>query len=181
VTTCSQSQFGRTHHLRRCGAAQVGAASVLSVVVRWGPVRTAVNGTLVARPPRDDPGIRLRRWFHPDPTVRRVFGDPRLVGKSPEGSRQPGRGLEPSLNAAQPWWRSLTSSARGWAPPGHHMPRWQAVEDRATGRTNLWVMSHLSTIPLGCSPVQNEPIYRCLATYPQAAVPLCSSPCRLVS
>jgi hypothetical protein len=32
--------------------AQVEAASVLSVVVRWGPVGTAVNGTLVARPAR---------------------------------------------------------------------------------------------------------------------------------
>src|SRR4029450_7207528 len=28
------------------------AAVVLSVVVRWGPVRTVVNGTLVARPAR---------------------------------------------------------------------------------------------------------------------------------
>jgi hypothetical protein len=31
---------------------QVEEASALSVVVRWGPVMTAVNGTLVARPPR---------------------------------------------------------------------------------------------------------------------------------
>jgi hypothetical protein len=29
---------------------QVEAALVLSVAVRWGPVMTAVNGTLVARP-----------------------------------------------------------------------------------------------------------------------------------
>jgi hypothetical protein len=55
ATPCSQSQFGRTHHLRRCGVAQVGAAWVLSVVVRWAPIRTAVNGTLVARPPRMTP------------------------------------------------------------------------------------------------------------------------------
>jgi hypothetical protein len=32
--------------------AQVEAASVLAVVVRWGPVRTAVTGTLLARPVR---------------------------------------------------------------------------------------------------------------------------------
>jgi hypothetical protein len=31
---------------------QVEAASMLSVVVRSGPMKTAVNGTLVARPPR---------------------------------------------------------------------------------------------------------------------------------
>jgi hypothetical protein len=64
---------------------------VVSVVVRSGSAGTAVNGTLVARPPRMSPGIRLRRWFHPEPTVRLVFGDHRLAGKSPEGSRQPGR------------------------------------------------------------------------------------------
>jgi hypothetical protein len=36
----------------------------------------------------DDPGIRLRRWFRLDRRVRPVLGDHRLVGKSPEGSRQ---------------------------------------------------------------------------------------------
>jgi hypothetical protein len=41
-------------------------------------------------------------WLRPDPTVRPVFGDHRLVGKSPEGSRQPGgdfqlgEGLDPA-------------------------------------------------------------------------------------
>jgi hypothetical protein len=48
-TPCSQSQFGRDRHLLRHEAAQVEAASALSVVVRWEPVRTAVSGTLVAR------------------------------------------------------------------------------------------------------------------------------------
>jgi hypothetical protein len=38
----------------------------------------------------DDPGIRLRRWLHLDHRVRPVLGDHCLVGKSPEGSRQPG-------------------------------------------------------------------------------------------
>jgi hypothetical protein len=50
VNTCSQSQIGRDRHLERCDAAQVDAASALSVVVRSGPVETDVNGTLVARP-----------------------------------------------------------------------------------------------------------------------------------
>ena len=54
-TTCLQSQIGRDRHLRRCEAAQVVAASALSVVVGSCPVGTAVNGTLVARPPRRTP------------------------------------------------------------------------------------------------------------------------------
>jgi hypothetical protein len=50
ATPCSQSQIGQDRHLRRCEVAQVDATSVLSVVVRWRPVKTAVTGTLVARP-----------------------------------------------------------------------------------------------------------------------------------
>jgi hypothetical protein len=49
--SCSQSQIGGGCHLRGWGTAQVEAASLLSVVVRSGPVETVVNGTLVARPP----------------------------------------------------------------------------------------------------------------------------------
>jgi len=56
VTPCSQSQIGRDRYLQRRGMAQVEAVTVLSVVVRLGPVKTAVNGTLVARPPRTIPG-----------------------------------------------------------------------------------------------------------------------------
>jgi hypothetical protein len=41
-----QSQIGRCCQLRERGTAQVEAASWLSVVVRSGPFRTAVNGTL---------------------------------------------------------------------------------------------------------------------------------------
>jgi hypothetical protein len=51
-TPCSQSQIGPVRHLRRSLPSQVEAAVALSMVVRWGPVRTAVNGTLVARPAR---------------------------------------------------------------------------------------------------------------------------------
>jgi hypothetical protein len=56
------SQFGRDRHLRMPDGAQVEAAWALSVVVRWGPVRTAVNGTLVARPVR-------RSWYPVAPLV----------------------------------------------------------------------------------------------------------------
>jgi hypothetical protein len=50
ATPCSQSQIGQDGHLRRQGRTQVEAGSRVSVVVRWGPFRTAVNGTLVAQP-----------------------------------------------------------------------------------------------------------------------------------
>jgi hypothetical protein len=81
ATPCSQSQFGRCCHLRGWGAAQVGAGWWLSVVVRSGPFRTAVNGTLVARPSRTTPDTQSRRWLHPDRRVRPVLGDNGLVGK----------------------------------------------------------------------------------------------------
>jgi hypothetical protein len=51
-TPCSQSQIGQDRYLLWQQTAQVEAASGLSVVVRWVPVRTAVTGTLVARPVR---------------------------------------------------------------------------------------------------------------------------------
>jgi len=52
LTPCSQSHIGPVRHLRRQGTVPVEAAGALSVTVRWGPVRTAVNGTLLARPAR---------------------------------------------------------------------------------------------------------------------------------
>jgi hypothetical protein len=55
MTPCSQSQIGFCCHLRGWRTALVEADSALSVVVRSCPVGTAVNGTLVARPPRMTP------------------------------------------------------------------------------------------------------------------------------
>jgi hypothetical protein len=52
ATPCSQSQIGQDRYLGSWGAAQLTAVVVLSVAVRWGPVVTVVNGTLVARPVR---------------------------------------------------------------------------------------------------------------------------------
>jgi hypothetical protein len=49
TTPCLQSQIGPVRYLRRQGTAQVEPAVALSVIVRRGPARTAVNGTLVAR------------------------------------------------------------------------------------------------------------------------------------
>jgi hypothetical protein len=61
LTTCLQSQIGRGSHLRGWGTAQVEAAVALSVGVCWGPVRTVVNGTVVARPPWMTQGTRSLR------------------------------------------------------------------------------------------------------------------------
>jgi hypothetical protein len=50
LTSCLQSQIGQAGYLRGQGHVQVKVAVLLSVDVRGGPVMTAVNGTLVARP-----------------------------------------------------------------------------------------------------------------------------------
>jgi hypothetical protein len=73
TTPCSQSQIEQDHDLRRQGAVQVQAAFGLSVVVRSGPVRTAVNGTLVARP-HGATGRPWRRWLHLDRKGRPILG-----------------------------------------------------------------------------------------------------------
>jgi hypothetical protein len=71
VTSCSQSQFEWTRHCEGVEPRRL----VLSGCCPWlrGPDRTAINGTLVAWPPR------MARYpvaplVHPHPTVRRVFG-----------------------------------------------------------------------------------------------------------
>jgi hypothetical protein len=61
ATPCSQSQIGQDRHLGRRGPVQVEAPVLLSVVVRWRPARTAVNGTLVARLARMMVGTAWRR------------------------------------------------------------------------------------------------------------------------
>ena len=64
MTTCLQSQIGQDRHLRRQGNSAGRTSLMLSVAVRPGPVMTAVNGTLVARPaargrlPAADDGFR---------------------------------------------------------------------------------------------------------------------------
>jgi hypothetical protein len=60
---------------------------VLSVVVRSGPVGTAVNGTLVARLARMT-WHTLAPSVHRDRRVRPVLGDYCLVGKPPQAARQ---------------------------------------------------------------------------------------------
>jgi hypothetical protein len=52
ATPCLQSQIGLCCHLRGWRTALVEAALALSVVARSGPLRTLVNGTVVARPVR---------------------------------------------------------------------------------------------------------------------------------
>jgi hypothetical protein len=90
MTPCSQSQIGRCPYLRRRGSAQVEAASWLSVVVRSEPFRTAVNGTLAARPARTTMLAPSGDGSQLDGRVRPVRGDPPARGQEPEGSRQLG-------------------------------------------------------------------------------------------
>ena len=52
VAPCLQSQIGQDRYQGVRPTVQVTAAVVLSVVVRWEPIGTALSGTLVARPPR---------------------------------------------------------------------------------------------------------------------------------
>jgi hypothetical protein len=66
------------------------------VVVRGCPLGTGQDRCewhASGKAAEDDPGIGCAGWFYPDPTVRLVFGHHRLVGKSPEDSRQPSREL----------------------------------------------------------------------------------------
>jgi hypothetical protein len=67
---------------------QVEATEALSVIVRWGPVGTAVNGTVVARSARTTfvgPGS-----VGTNSTAGRgsTLDDACLVGKPPEAARQ---------------------------------------------------------------------------------------------
>ena len=69
--------------------AQVEAASWLSVVVRSGPVRTVVNGTLVARSPRMIPvsGCAVRSTLA---VGEAILGDQPLRGQAAKAARQLG-------------------------------------------------------------------------------------------
>ena len=89
------------HPLLDWRAAQVEGAVALSVVVRSGPVRTAVNGTVVARPARTTVLTPGGDGSQVDPRARPVPGGQRRRWQAAKAARQPGR-------------RNLRSS-----PPGH--------------------------------------------------------------
>jgi hypothetical protein len=67
ATPCSQSQIGQDRYLGSWAAAQFTAVVVLSVVVRSGPLRTVVNGTLMARQARMTPGTPVAPLAPPWP------------------------------------------------------------------------------------------------------------------
>jgi hypothetical protein len=104
ATSCSQSQIGRHYHLRRQGMVQVEAALVLSVVVRWGPVKTAVNGTLVARRATMTmhtvvPLPPTWSWGETCPLRRTVWHASGIARNDEGGSTQPGRVPAPSMRS----------------------------------------------------------------------------------
>jgi hypothetical protein len=81
--------FGLLPHPRSGTGTQPNGLLGLTVSVRWIPLVTAAYGTWVARPGNDKALVRGRTapahsW------ARLVLGHHRLVGKSPEGSRQIG-------------------------------------------------------------------------------------------
>jgi hypothetical protein len=83
ATSCLQSQIGQGRHLRRQGNVQVEATEALFVGVRWGPLRAAVNGTVVARPGEQVPARAMGEALQ---------GNTSVVGKSPQAARQVGLG-----------------------------------------------------------------------------------------
>ena len=95
TTPCLQSQIGHDRYLRGLSAMQVEAAVALSVAIPWGPVRTAVNGTVVARPART---TFVRAWqsgHQLDRRVRLAHGHTCLVGKGRRPAAQVRWGSNP--------------------------------------------------------------------------------------
>jgi hypothetical protein len=118
---------------RRQRTAPVEAASALSLGVRSKPVRTAVNGTLVAR-------RRGRRSWGLAPA--RLLGEARRRQRLPCWQGPPGRG-------------SRQRSARGHSPPldaGVARPAWHAEDGEAVrtqrGRSSAPGRVRLSKAPL---------------------------------
>ena len=87
LTSCLQSQIGGGRHLVGWGSGAGRGAVALSEVVRSGPIMTAVNGTVVARP-EDNFLVCHRRWVHLDHRVRAVRGNHGCMGKPLQTARQ---------------------------------------------------------------------------------------------
>ena len=80
--------FGLLPHPRSEAGTQSNGLLQVTVSVRWIPLVTAAYGTRVARPARTTMLAPGGDGSQLDRRVRPVLGDHRLVGKSPEGSRQ---------------------------------------------------------------------------------------------
>jgi hypothetical protein len=81
--------FGFLPHRRSGAGAQPNRLIRVTVTVRWIPLVTAAYGTRVARSARTTMLAPGGDGFQLAQRVGPVLGDHRLVGKSPEGSRQP--------------------------------------------------------------------------------------------
>jgi hypothetical protein len=89
MTTCMPCSFGLLPHPRSEAGTQSTGVPEVTVTIRCIPLVPAAYGTWVARPARTTmlaPGGNGSQLAQ---RVRSVLGDHRLVGKSPEGSRQP--------------------------------------------------------------------------------------------
>jgi hypothetical protein len=91
VSACMPCSFGLLPHPRSEAGTQSTGVPEVTVTIRCIPLVPAAYGTWVARPARTTmlaPGGNGSQLAQ---RVRSVLGDHRLVGKSPEGSRQPSR------------------------------------------------------------------------------------------
>jgi hypothetical protein len=86
--------FGLVPHRRSGTGGQPNGFLQVTVADRYIPLVTPAYGRWVARPARTTIVRTWRRRSSSARRVRPVLGDYRLVGKSPEGLRQPGGRLE---------------------------------------------------------------------------------------
>jgi hypothetical protein len=86
-----------------------------------GPVGTAVNGTVVARPARTTNVGTLRRWLQLSQRVRSVLGDHCIVARARRGSRQVAERYQ--LRSPTPLWRYVPVG-RELRRPAKRPERW---------------------------------------------------------
>ena len=113
LTTCMPCSFGLLPHPRSGSRRQRNRHLRVTVIDRYVPLVTAAYGTRVARPartttlPRDSDGSSSGR------RVRPVPGAHCIVGKSPQGSRQPGE--ETGADRPAGHGKTDTGTSRGQA------------------------------------------------------------------
>jgi hypothetical protein len=101
MTPCMPCSFGLLRWSRSAACGQHQGPLQLTVSVRYIPLVTAAYGTWVARPTRTTTLAAGRQRLQLAWRVRPVPDHRRLVGESPEGSRQAGH---QALNRSTPFW-----------------------------------------------------------------------------
>jgi hypothetical protein len=115
LTPCMPCSFGPLPHPRSAACTQPTGLLEVTVTVRWIPLVTAACGTWVARPARTTFLERGGNGSQHGQGVRPDLGNHCIVGKSPEGSRQPGGEIR--------LWPASWNNARSGTPPALSPPR----------------------------------------------------------